>query len=117
MNWARLRKRAFDIDMENCPNCGGTLKIIAAIEGPPVILRVLTHLGLPTHARLAPPHAESIYSKRLESRNRLPTQVDHAARFEFERVPQRGTNQALPTAASPEPGECKTAIFTQHLCA
>jgi hypothetical protein len=28
----------------------GSLKIIAAIEDPPVIVRILTHLGLPTRA-------------------------------------------------------------------
>jgi hypothetical protein len=32
MGWARLLKRVFDIDIEHCPNCGGALKIIAAIE-------------------------------------------------------------------------------------
>jgi hypothetical protein len=41
-------KRAFDIHMEHCPNCGGSLKIIAAIEDPPVIVKILSHLGLPT---------------------------------------------------------------------
>ena len=35
MSWARLLKRVFEIDMEQCPQCGGTLKIIAAIEHPP----------------------------------------------------------------------------------
>jgi hypothetical protein len=40
----------FDIDMEHCPQCGGTLKIIAAIEHPPVIAKILTHLGLPARA-------------------------------------------------------------------
>ena len=30
LSWARLLKRVFDIDMEHCPNCGGSLKIIAA---------------------------------------------------------------------------------------
>ena len=45
MSWARLLKRVFDIDIEHCPNCGGTLKIIAAIEDPPVIVRILTHLS------------------------------------------------------------------------
>jgi hypothetical protein len=34
MSWARLLKRVFDIDVEHCPNCGGALKIIAAIEDP-----------------------------------------------------------------------------------
>ncbi len=32
LSWARLFKRVFDIDIEHCPNCGGSLKIIAAIE-------------------------------------------------------------------------------------
>jgi len=36
----------FDIDIERCPRCGGNLKIIAAIEEPAVIERILTHLGL-----------------------------------------------------------------------
>ena len=34
ISWARLLKRVFDIDIERCPHCGGTLKIIAAIEDP-----------------------------------------------------------------------------------
>jgi Putative transposase/Transposase zinc-binding domain len=50
MSWARLLKRVFDIDIERCSNCGGSLKIIAAIEDPPVIVRILAHLGLPTRA-------------------------------------------------------------------
>jgi len=29
LSWARLLKRVFDIDIEHCPNCGGSL-IIAA---------------------------------------------------------------------------------------
>jgi hypothetical protein len=52
MSWARLLKRVFDI--EHCPNCGGALKIIATIEDPPVIDKILSHLGLPTRA---PPRA------------------------------------------------------------
>ena len=53
MSWARLLKRVFDIDVERCPNCGA-LKIIAAIEDPPVIVKILSHLGLPTRG---PPRA------------------------------------------------------------
>jgi hypothetical protein len=54
MRWAQLLKRVFDIDLEHCPQCGGALKIIAAIKEPAVIVRILTHLGL--HAR-APPRS------------------------------------------------------------
>ena len=50
MSWARLLKRVFDLDVKHCPNCGGALKIIAAIEDPAVIVKILTHLGLPTRA-------------------------------------------------------------------
>ncbi|MGH8470397.1 MAG: hypothetical protein ACREVY_15915 [Gammaproteobacteria bacterium] len=47
MSWARL-KWVFEIG--HCPQCGGTLKVIAAIEHLPVITKILTHLGLPARA-------------------------------------------------------------------
>ena len=56
MGWARLLKRVFGIDLEHCPQRGGTLKIIAAIEEPAVIVRILTHLGLPART---PPRAQA----------------------------------------------------------
>jgi hypothetical protein len=40
----------FDIDLEHCPQCGGDFKIIAAIEEPAVIVKILMHLGLPARA-------------------------------------------------------------------
>ena len=52
MSWARLLQRVFDLDIEHCQHCGGDLKIIAAIEDPALIAKILTHLGLP--ARAAP---------------------------------------------------------------
>ena len=54
LSWAELLKRVFDLDLEHGPNCGGELKIIAAILEQPVIEKILTHLGL--RAR-APPRA------------------------------------------------------------
>ena len=54
LRWARLRKRVFDIDVEHCAHGGGDLKIIAAIEEPAVMVRILMHLGLSVRA---PPRA------------------------------------------------------------
>jgi len=54
LSWARLLKRVFDLDLEQCPNCGGELKIIAAILEQTVIEKILTHLGLQARA---PPRA------------------------------------------------------------
>jgi hypothetical protein len=38
------------IDWTLCPECGGKVKIIAAIEDSGLINKILTHLGLPTRA-------------------------------------------------------------------
>ncbi len=54
ISWARLLKRVFDIDIEQCPHCGGALKIIAAILESGAITKILDHLGLPARA---PPRA------------------------------------------------------------
>ncbi len=50
MSWAQLLKRVFAIDMAACPQGGGPLTILAAIENPTVIAKILAHLGLPTRA-------------------------------------------------------------------
>jgi len=45
MRWAQRLKRVLQIDVETCPSCGSTVKIIASIEDPPVIERILNHLA------------------------------------------------------------------------
>jgi hypothetical protein len=42
--WAQRLKRVFGIDIETCAACGGALRIIACIEDPAVIKKILTHL-------------------------------------------------------------------------
>ncbi len=64
MSWARRLRRVFGVEIEACARCGGKLKILARIEGPGVIAKILAHLqrtapdqvqsGLPLGAR-APP--------------------------------------------------------------
>ena len=48
LSLAQLLKREFAIDLAACPQCGGPLPLIAAIEEPTVIAKILPHLGLPT---------------------------------------------------------------------
>ena len=45
--WAELMCRAFETDVLACPRCGGRMVVLATIEDPAVIRRILTHLGLP----------------------------------------------------------------------
>jgi hypothetical protein len=44
MSWAQRLKRVFGIDIETCPACGGAMKVIACIEDPVVIKKILAHL-------------------------------------------------------------------------
>ena len=44
MTWAQRLKRVFNIDIETCRECGGDVRIIASIEDPAVINRILVHL-------------------------------------------------------------------------
>jgi hypothetical protein len=44
--WARLIKQVYEVDPLVCPRCAGAMRIIAFIEQPEVIGKILTHLGL-----------------------------------------------------------------------
>ena len=46
--WADLMRRTFDIDVLACRRCGGRMRLIATIEDPEVVRKILGHLGLPT---------------------------------------------------------------------
>jgi hypothetical protein len=41
-------RRAFGFDVLACGACGGRLRLVALIEQPAVIARILRHLNLPT---------------------------------------------------------------------
>ncbi len=86
MSWARLLKRVFDIDIEHCPNCGGSLKIIAAIEDPPVIVKILTHLGLPARVPPRAP-AQSTFRVRHEQLNQASFLTTRSSRRQKTRSP------------------------------
>ena len=44
MTWAQRLKRVFSIDIETCDKCGADVRIIASIEDPAVIQKILAHL-------------------------------------------------------------------------
>lgn len=58
LTWAALMMRVFGVDVLSCPVCEGRMRIIAHIQDPPVIARILRHLGLPiTPPPIHPPRA------------------------------------------------------------
>lgn len=46
LSWARLLARVFRVDVTVCPDCGGTMKIIAALTDPHAIRTYLDGVGL-----------------------------------------------------------------------
>jgi hypothetical protein len=64
MTWAQRLKRVFGIDIETCVSCGGSVRIVACIEDPVTIEKILTHRNEKTcfHPLLpesrAPPQVE-----------------------------------------------------------
>ncbi len=65
LNWARRLKRVFGIEIEQCARCGGRLQVIASIEEPELIERILAHrrergeeaTPMASHGARAPPQS------------------------------------------------------------
>ncbi|MBW2212634.1 MAG: transposase [Deltaproteobacteria bacterium] len=56
--WAELMRRGLEIDVLECPDCGGRMRFVAAIMLSSAIRRILRHLGLPADpVELAPARA------------------------------------------------------------
>ncbi len=43
MSWAQRLKRVFQLDLQSCEGCGGQVRVIACIEDPLVIGKILEH--------------------------------------------------------------------------
>ena len=56
MTWAQRLKRVFNIDIEVCSRCGGSVRVIACIENQDVIDRILAHLERKEQNTPALPH-------------------------------------------------------------
>jgi hypothetical protein len=55
MTWAQRLKRVFNIDIEICSRCGGSVRVIACIEDQDIIDQILAHLRQAEQGRLTPP--------------------------------------------------------------
>ena len=55
--WARLIRKVYEADPLECPKCQGPMRVMALIEDPQVIRRILEHLGLwaPLATEQSPP--------------------------------------------------------------
>lgn len=81
MSWAQRLKRDFGVDIETCPACGEVVRIIACLDDPVVIEKILAHLD----AKALVPEAIRL---RLRARRR------HVQRF-----PGNALGRRLPRSA------------------
>jgi hypothetical protein len=49
-SWSELMRRVFDLEVLECPACGGRLRVLAAITKETAIRAILDCLGLPSRA-------------------------------------------------------------------
>jgi len=61
--WALLVRRVFACDVLACDHCGGRMRVVAAIQAPDAIRRILECLGLPSRA---PPMAGALPDRDME---------------------------------------------------
>jgi hypothetical protein len=50
VDWPKLLRRTFDVDVLQCPKCHGRLRVLAVITEREPVRQILAHLGLPTEA-------------------------------------------------------------------
>lgn len=78
MTWAQRLKRVFNIDIEVCSCCGGSVKVIACVEDQDIIDRILAHLrkkeqSIPALPLLAPPTRAPPATLSLFAGSEFPT--------------------------------------------
>ena len=76
-NWARLIQKIYEVDPLLCLKCSGAMRVIAFIEDPDVIKKILKHLDLwnvnPTRRSLA--NAPSSMSFPYTTSRRVPARM------------------------------------------
>ena len=54
-DWARLIQKIYEVDPLMCPKCQGRMRILAFIDQPEIIKKILNHLGLVERKARPPP--------------------------------------------------------------
>lgn len=107
MTWALRLKRVFKIDIATCEPCGGAVKVIASIEDPAVIKRILEHLE--RRSERATPACRTIWTKPYASPFFLQCWTLVVAEL-------ISLNGPVYTGASPTPAHCaRTAITSVRM--
>jgi hypothetical protein len=55
-------RHTFSVDVLACPHCGDRMRVVATIEDPVVIRKILTRLGLPTQVRAPRPPPSDLFA-------------------------------------------------------
>ena len=75
LDWAKLLRRTYDVDVLECPRCHGPARVVAAINDPAVIRKIVTHVREPA-ARAPPSGARDPEDQAIDEPAWLDPEVD-----------------------------------------
>lgn len=94
--WARLIRKVYEADPLECPKCQGRMRVIALIDDPAVVRRILKHLG-----RWAPSPPRAARPCRPRSGRPTPSSPSPITPFRTSHKTTRGASLARPWPSSP----------------
>ncbi len=96
MIWAHRLKRVFNIDIETCRECGGAVRIVACIEDPVVIQKILDHLRRRPNPTRSPRYPRAGRHRAVNKRH-CSTDVKNQRMDSRNYAAQRGGKPSCPT--------------------
>ena len=77
LGWAQLLARVLDVHGLTCAKCGAAMVVLAFITDPPIVKRILDHLGLPsTLPPLSPARSAQAAQRELDLVDEPPADED-----------------------------------------